>query len=72
MQLKPVVDELENQFGQRLTIIRVNIQEETGRELAQVYNFSFTPTFIFFDENGGELWREVGGLDTERVRESLK
>jgi thioredoxin-related protein len=72
MQLKPVVDELEDQFSQHLTIIRVNIQEETGRELAQVYGSSFTPTFIFFDGNGEELWREVGGLDPERVRESLE
>ena len=72
MQLKPVVDELENQLGQRLTIIRVNVQEETGRELAPEYNFSFTPTFIFFDGTGDELWREVGGLDTEHVRDSLE
>jgi len=64
--------ELENEPNERLIIIRLNIQEEVGRELAPVYGFSFTPTFIFFDAQGKELWREVGGLDTQRVRESVK
>jgi len=50
----------------------LNIQEEVGRELAPVYGFSFTPTFIYFDGDGVEQWREVGGLDTQRVRDSLE
>jgi thioredoxin-related protein len=66
------VDELENELGDEITFIRLNIQEEVGRELAPVYGFEFTPTFIYFDANGEELWREVGGLDTQRVRESLE
>jgi len=70
--MKPVVDELENELGDEITFIRLNIQEEVGRELAPVYGFEFTPTFIYFDANGDELWREVGGLDTQRVRESLE
>ena len=66
------MDELENELNDRLVVIRVNIQEEVGRELAPVYEFSFTPTFIYFDAEGTELWREVGGLDTQRVRESVE
>jgi thioredoxin-related protein len=66
------VDELENELMDQLLIIRLNIQEEVGQELAPVYGFEFTPTFIFFDGNGVELWRQVGGLDTQRVRESLE
>jgi len=66
------VDELENELGDDLHIIRLNLQEEVGRELAPVYDFSFTPTFIFIDVDGNEVWREVGGLDTQRVRESVE
>jgi thioredoxin-related protein len=66
------VDELENEFGSQILIIRLNIQEQVGRELAPVYGFEFTPTFIFFDEAGDELWREVGRLDPQRVRESIE
>jgi len=66
------VDELENENIDRLIIIRLNVQEEVGRELAPVFEFSFTPTFIFFDAEGEELWREMGGLDTQRVRDSIQ
>jgi thioredoxin-related protein len=41
-------------------------------ELAPVYGFEFTPTFIFFDAEGNELWRTVSELDPQRVRDSLK
>ena len=70
--MKPVVDGLEQELAGQLLFIRLNIQETVGRELAPIYMFEYTPTFIFFDENGNELWRQVGGLDTERVRQSLK
>ena len=66
------MDELENELDGEILFIRLNIQEEVGRELAPVYDFKFTPTFIYFDENGEELWREVGGLDPQRVRESVE
>ena len=66
------MDELENELGNEILFIRLNIQDEVGRELAPVYDFEFTPTFIYFDANGNELWREVGGLDTQRVRESVE
>jgi thioredoxin-related protein len=70
--MKPVVDRLESEFAGRLIVIRVNIQEKAGRQLAPVYGFQYTPTFIFFNASGVELWRQVGTLDAERVRESLK
>lgn len=53
-------------------IIRLNIQQTVGRELAPVYNFEFTPTFIFFDAQGNEVWRQVGEFDPQKVRDSLK
>ncbi len=69
--MKPVVDGLEQELAGQLLIIRLNIQESVGRELAPVYGFEYTPTFIFFDAQGDELWREVGRLNAERVRESV-
>lgn len=70
--IQPAVDELEADLGDALHVIRINAQESAGRELATLYGFSFTPTFVFFDVAGNELWREVGGLDSQRVRNSLK
>lgn len=59
-------------IGKPLHIIRLNVQEPVGRELAPVYGFEFTPTFVFFDAQGNEVWRTVGSFDPQQVRDSLK
>jgi thioredoxin-related protein len=41
-------------------------------ELAPIYGFEFTPTFIFLDAQGNEVWRTVGKFDAQKVRDSLK
>ena len=65
------MDGLETEMGTRLHVLRVNIQETVGRELAPVYDFEYTPTYIFFDAQGKELWRSVGEIDVQRVRDSM-
>lgn len=77
-QIQPSVDELEAELnaeisiGKPLHIIRLNIQDSTGQELAARYDFEFTPTFIFFDSQGNEVWRTVGSFDPQLVRDSLE
>ena len=70
-QVKPKVDQLEAEFKDELLVIRLNIQEQVGKDLAPLYGFEFTPTFIFFDAQGQEVWRSVGGLDEARLRSAL-
>lgn len=69
---KPIVDQIETEHQGRLLVIRLNVQEEAGRELGDYYMFNFTPTFIFFDAQGVEVWRSVGSIDPEQVRDSLE
>ncbi len=66
------MDGLETELGSKLRIIRLNVQDSVGRELAPVYHFEYTPTFIFFDARGNELWRSIGEIDPARVRASLE
>lgn len=70
--IKPTVDALEQELDGRLRVIRLNVQSPVGRELAPLFDFQFTPTFIYFDAQGVERWREVGSLDVERVRQSVQ
>jgi thioredoxin-related protein len=69
---KPVVDGLEAELGDNLHIIRINVQDQIGRELGPVYQFEYTPTFIYFDAKGNELWRTIGEIDPQRVRDYVK
>jgi thioredoxin-related protein len=65
------VDGLEQQLSGKLDIVRINIQEPVGRELAPVYDFEYTPTYIYFDSKGNELWRTIGEIDPQKVRDSV-
>lgn len=69
--MKPVVDGLEKEMGAKLIIIRVDIHSAAGRALTGPMGFEYTPTFIFFGPDGAELWRQVGSLDLDRVRQSV-
>ena len=70
--MQPTVDALEAELGETTHIIRVNAQETVGHDLASLYGLGFTPTFILFDANGNEVWREVGRLDPQQVRDSIQ
>ncbi|HET7009917.1 MAG TPA: hypothetical protein VFI11_04010 [Anaerolineales bacterium] len=62
------MDGIERELAGRLRVLRVNIQEPAGAELSRAMGAAFTPTFIFFDEQGREVWRSVGRLDPNDVR----
>ena len=69
--MKPVVDRLETEYAGKLVFIRLNIQEKAGMELAPLYEFQYTPTFIFFDEQGDEIWRTIGSFDEAKLRAEM-
>ncbi len=72
MAAKPIVDGIEQEHAGRLRVIRLNVQDPVSRPLAQELGFRVTPTFIFFDESGTEIWRSVGQIAPEQVRKSLE
>ncbi len=71
VSIKPLVDDLELELGDQIHIIRLNVQEQVGMELSPFYGFEFTPTFIYFDAAGNEVWRIIGDFDPQQVRDSL-
>ena len=72
--MKPIVDGLEAELGDRIVVIRINIQQAIGRDLAPVYGIEFAPTFIFFDAQGREIkgLRVIGYQSAERFLKTLE
>jgi hypothetical protein len=66
------VDGIESEYEGKLEVIRLNIQEPVGRAVAERFDFQFTPTFVFLDAEGSELWRQVGAIDPQEVERSLQ
>lgn len=55
MAAKPIVDKLEKDFGAKLQVFRLSIDEEPGAGLMREYNVLFTPTFVLFDKAGQKI-----------------
>ena len=62
---------IEREFEGELIVININVQDPIGKELGQLYDFKYTPTFILLDSEGEELWRTIGAISPSEVRKSL-
>ena len=67
MAMKPVMDRLEREAANRLQILRVNVKEPIGIEIADRYRVSFTPTFLLFSSTGAPEEEFTLVLDRARV-----
>lgn len=66
------MDGIEHEHEDELIVIRLNIQEPVGKAVADRFDFRYTPTFVFIDAAGNELWRQVGAIDPQNVERSLE
>jgi thiol-disulfide isomerase/thioredoxin len=72
MAVEPLVKQIEFDHQGELEVVRLNVLERDVGPLLQRYGFQYTPTFIFLDAQGEEVWRTVGVLDPEQVAYTLE
>lgn len=58
--MTPIVNGLEETYGNGFNVVRVDIDTREGKELAREQGFIGQPTFIFFDDTGEEVRRLMG------------
>ncbi len=71
LRSEPIVDQLEEEWGDRVEVVRLNIHEGNARSLAYRLDFRYTPTFILFSPEGDEVWRHVGVIDADAARAAV-
>lgn len=67
---KPTVDRIERENPQ-LQVIRMNIQDPAGAQLANEFGTRVTPTFVLFDFDGTELLRAFGSVRPDEISERI-
>ncbi len=67
MAMRPAMDRLEHDAGHRLQILRVNVKDPIGRQLAERYRVTFTPSFLLFNSYGSKEEEFTLMLDRARV-----
>lgn len=68
---KPIVDGIEAD-NPDLRVLRVNVQDPVGAQLADRYRSRVTPTFLLFDGSGTEQLRSYGAIDPAEVDRLLE
>lgn len=62
----PIIDELEGELGEKVRVVKVNIDNEG--ELANKYGIQSIPTIIVFKE-GQAIWKAVGVQDKSTLKQ---
>jgi thioredoxin-related protein len=70
--MTPIVDGLEETYGQDFEIVRVDIDTKEGKELARESGFIGQPTFIFIDRSGEEVRRLMGPVSVETFQQEIE
>ena len=68
-KMKPVLEELAVEYGDRLNVVIVEVYEHM--ELARQHEIITIPTQIIFDRNGAEATRHIGYWDKERIVDQM-
>ncbi len=66
--LSPVLENIENKFGDNLKIIKIDIDEYP--EIADKYEVMSVPTLMFF-VNGNLVRRETGFISEEKITDMI-
>ena len=65
----PVLDELQDEMGERLRIVKIDVDEDT--DLAVRMKVMGVPTFMLY-RKGRELWRQPGVFTKEALKKIIE
>lgn len=69
---QPVLDELEEELGEILVVVRVDVGKPFGKQLAQQVGVRGVPAYFLVDSVTGEMvYQQEGSLQVPRLLEAI-
>jgi len=69
VKMKPILEELKEEYEGKVEIVIINIDNYPS--LTKSYRIMLIPTQIFFDSEGKEIYRHVGFMSREEIKNKL-
>lgn len=70
--MKPIVDELEDEYGREFAIVRVNVDRPQGESRARAHGIIGQPSFLIFNSSNEEARRLMGPQERETLRLAIE
>ena len=70
--MEPIVDGLDGKYGADLKIVRVNVGDRAGKQLAREQGCIGTPAFVLFDKSGEQVRRLQGAQTSETFEQEIE
>ena len=70
--MQPIVDGLEQDYGNKLAFDKLDANAEPGRTLLREYSLRGHPSYVIVDPDGKRLWSASGVLTEERLRDAIE
>jgi hypothetical protein len=67
MAMRPAMERLQRRAGRQLQILRVNVRDPIGAQIADRYGVTFTPSFLLISSHGIKEEEFTLVLDRARV-----
>lgn len=69
--MHPVLEELKKQLGDRLKIVKVDIDKPINRQHVAAHGIQSVPTLMLFKQ-GKMLWRQSGAMQAGQLRQMIE
>jgi thioredoxin 1 len=69
-QMRPILKEVDKEYSGKTRVLVIDIYK--NQNLAKEYKIQLIPTLVFFDSKGKEVFRQVGGMEKEKIVAKLK
>lgn len=69
-EMEKLMVEMQKEFGDRAAFVTINVDEWQGIE--DIYLIDQMPSQIFYDASGEPIWKHVGTVDADTMRERVE
>jgi len=70
--MKPIMDDLQQEYGGEFKFVRVNVDTDQGKARARAFGLIGQPAYLIFDDSNEEVRRMMGAHTQSTLAEAIE